>query len=106
MKIKPVIDAIDGLGCQFRLKLSADLEPESWGQMLISPVDNYVEINGPWPLREVEWIEVNPIVKKHIGRLVKPQVIDYTSRIATRLNEQCVSFSIEDGMIRVPISAS
>jgi len=106
MKIKSFIDAIGELDCQFRLKLLADLEPEPWGCMLISPVDNYVEINGPWPLREVEWIEIHPIVEQYIGRLVKPRLINYTDMIVTRLSERGVDFSIEDGMIRVlaPVS--
>lgn len=58
-----VADLVHRLGGRSRLKLLSASEPEPWGNWLIAPADGYLEspVCGPWPWREVEWIEVEPV---------------------------------------------
>ena len=59
-----------------------------------------------WALkfREVEWLEINPIVLEHIGRLVKPKQHNYLENIIAHLKSEGISHSIKEGMIRIPFS--
>ena len=52
---------------------------------VVLPVRGYIEVIGPWPFREVEWLEINPIVMEHIGRLIKPKQHNYLNDIVTLL---------------------
>ena len=57
-----VTDVVQRVGGRSRLKLRGEGEPEPWGDWMISPTPAYLEEAGcgPWPWREVEWVEVEP----------------------------------------------
>ena len=93
------------LHCQARLKRKLNNLPDSWGNSIGLPVRTDIEINGPWPFREVEWIEANPIVMEHIGRLVAPKRWNHSEQIITLLEAEHVNYSLVDGMIRIPFDA-
>ena len=93
------------LHCQARLKLQLNDLPESWGNGIGLPVRTYIEIIGPWPFREVDWLEINPIVMEHIGRLVAPKRWNHLEQIITLLEAEHVNYSLVDGMIRIPFDA-
>lgn len=104
--IEKVAALINSLGCNPRIKLKNDITPETWGNTGICvPVNGYIEVQGPWPLREVEWLEINPIVIEHIGRLVAPKRWNHSDAIVSFLQTEDVSFNIVDGMIRIPLDA-
>ena len=93
------------LYCQARLKRKLNDLPESWGNGIGLPVRTYIEIIGPWPFREVDWLEINPIVMEHIGRLVAPKRWNHLEQIITLLEAEHVNYSLVDGMIRIPFDA-
>lgn len=104
MKAEEVIEA---LNLRFlvatRAKLKEAAIPSKWGTWFLIPVPDYVEAStyGPVPTREVEWIELDPIVQRHIGRRVPPQIIDHTPELLQQLAEHSISTQLVDGRIRV-----
>jgi hypothetical protein len=95
---------LSGPGYALRLKTKADPEPERWGEWLGVPVPGYVEITGPWPVRKVEWIEVNPVVVTQLGRLVPPRVTDYTLPLTQQLTEAGLPFVVTaEGYLRIRV---
>ncbi|MBH8569845.1 hypothetical protein KB206_13210 [Microvirga sp. STS02] len=104
-RIEKIAALSNQLHCQPRLKLKRDAIPEAWGSGIGLPVRTYIEIIGPWPFREVEWLEINPIVMEHIGRLVAPKQWNHLNTLVSLLQVENVEYSIVDGMIRIPIEA-
>lgn len=101
--IEQLLTAIlNGHGYALRLKTKVDPEPERWGNYLIAPVPGYLEISGPWPVREVEWIEVNPVIVTQLGQLVKPRATDHTAELTQQLTAAGLPFTLtDDGYVRV-----
>lgn len=94
------------LKCQPRLKLKHNSTPEVWGNMGICfPVSGYIELSGPWPFREVEWLEINTVVTEIIGRLVVPKQRNYLDQIVSLLRTEGVKHSIVDSVVRIPFDA-
>nr|GFC50873.1 hypothetical protein [Tanacetum cinerariifolium] len=67
-----------------------------WGWFIV-PTPSYVESSayGPVPMREVEWVEIDPIEQRHIGRLVPPLIIDHTLALIQQLAGQGISAQAE-----------
>lgn len=101
-------EAIDALTSQFRIdtrtKFKQDDTPSKWGWFLV-PVPGYVESSayGPVPTREVEWIELDPIEQRHVGRLVPPQIIDHTPALLQQLAQHGILAQLVEGRIRVSL---
>ncbi|MBD2724551.1 DUF6678 family protein [Hymenobacter armeniacus] len=105
-RIEKIAALLNQLKCQPRLKLKHDNTPEAWSNMGIGlPVRGYIELNGPWPFREVEWLEINPIVMERVGRLVAPKQWSHLEQIASFLQLEGVEYKIIDGMVRIPFDA-
>ena len=79
-------EAIDVLTSRFAINTRANFynerTPSKWGWFL-GPVPGYVESSayGPVPTRDIEWVELDPIEQRHIGRLVPPRIIDHTAEL-------------------------
>ncbi|MET4074680.1 DUF6678 family protein [Hymenobacter sp. UYCo722] len=100
--IEKVAALMNSLGCNARIKLKHDALPEAWGSTGICiPVSGYIEVQGPWPFREVEWLEINPIVMEHTGRLIKPKRHDHLSGIVSLLQLEAIPYSIVEEKVRV-----
>jgi hypothetical protein len=100
-KLEELADFLRQLHCQVRLKHEAYETPEGWAAGIGLPVRGYIELVGPWPFRQVEWVEINPAVTEHIGRLVKPKQHNYLEEINTFLQSKNVAYSINKGIIRI-----
>ena len=98
---------VDKLAGKFQVKTRAKMHGKnsasSWANWFTVPVDNYVEASsyGPCPVKEVEWIEVNPVVEIRVGRLIKPLIHNYTSEIQEQLAAEHIRFEISGQMLRV-----
>jgi hypothetical protein len=103
-QIQELADFIGKLKCQVRLKLKADEIPEGWAAGIGLPVDGYIELHGPSPFREVEWLEINPAVTEYIGRLIKPKQHNYLEEISAFLQSRNVAYSINEGIVRIPFA--
>ncbi|MFD1871964.1 DUF6678 family protein [Hymenobacter bucti] len=103
-KLEALADFLRQLHCQVRLKHEAYEAPEGWAGGIGLPVRGYIELNGPWPFRQIEWLEINPAVTEHIGRLVKPKQHNYSEEISAFLHSKSIAYSIKEGTIRIPFS--
>jgi hypothetical protein len=104
------VEVIDALTTQFRLdtraKFKQDETPSKWGWFIV-PVPGYVESSayGPVPSREVEWVEIDPIEQRRIGRLVPPHIIDHTPALLQQLAVQGIPAQVVEGRIRIVLEA-
>lgn len=101
-------EVIDTLTSQFHIDTRAKFKqneiPSKWGWFLV-PVPGYVESSayGPVPTREVEWVELDPIEQRHIGRLVPPQILDHTPALLHQLAAYGISSQLVEGRIRITL---
>ncbi|RZJ56531.1 MAG: hypothetical protein EOO55_04995 [Hymenobacter sp.] len=104
MSIEETIQDIDSaMGIAIRAKIKEDDVPSNWSRWFIIPVPGYVEASsfGPMPRREIQWLEIDPIEIKHIGRLVPPKSIDHTTDILQILDRASIVSEIIEGRIRI-----
>jgi hypothetical protein len=52
----------------------------------------------------VEWLEINPTVIEHIGRLVEPRQHNYSQNITSFLQSEGIACSVVGEAIRIPFS--
>lgn len=73
-----------------------------WGAVF-SPVPNYLETVdlGPYPIRQVKWIEVDMTHTKDIGRLVPPKKTDYANVIKDYFAELITQVNDTENVIRI-----
>ena len=101
---------IDSLTTQFCLDTQTKFKhketPSKWGWFLV-PTPGYVESSayGPVPSREVEWVEIDPIEQRHIGRLVPPLIIDHTPALLQQLAIHGIPAQVVEGRIRILLEA-
>jgi hypothetical protein len=102
MDIQALVAVTQSNKCMVRMKVKGYAAPEHWNDYAIIPVAGYIEINGPWPIRQVDWVEINPIVTEHIGRLVPPKQINSLMQIEDELRQAHIHYTVLNGIIRVP----
>lgn len=108
MKAAEVIDVLTSrFAVDTRAKFHSESTPSNWGWFLV-PVLGYVESSayGPLSVREVEWVEIDPIEQRHIGRLVPPQIIDHTAELLQQLAVHGIPVQIIEGRIRINLDAT
>jgi len=68
-----------------------------WGQLLILPVDGYLEVaGGPCPIRQFEWIQLSTM-KLHSGLGGRPlEFVDISQEILTNVKKHDRRFEIRD----------
>jgi hypothetical protein len=103
-KLEVLADFLRQLHCQVRLKHKAYEMPEACAKGIGLPVKGYIELTGPWPFREVEWLEINPTVMEHTGRLIKPRQHNYLENITLFLQSEDIAYSIMKEAVRIPFS--
>jgi hypothetical protein len=80
--LSTVAKAIEKDELRVRVKI-ADIEvPTSWSRWIISSTPSYAEIDqfGPFRIAELEWLEIECVGSKDLGRLLKPRHFDCTQR--------------------------
>lgn len=101
-KLSLFIKARSANGWRLRLKLAHRETPEPWSRFFISPSPGYVETEaGPVPLRDVEYLLIDPIEYRRRGRLVPDQRYDHSEDIQKQLGQIGLDYTIEDNCIRV-----
>ncbi|MGY2134867.1 DUF6678 family protein [Hymenobacter sp. HD11105] len=100
-------EVIDILTATFRIgtraKLHHEPAPSAWSSWFLLPVPGYIEAStyGPVPRRDIEWIELNPVEQRYIGRLVPPHILDHTEAILEQLHAQGIRAQVREGLIRL-----
>jgi hypothetical protein len=96
---------IQSTRCETRVKIKTESLPSAWANWFAVPVSGYVELAtcGPISIKEVEWIEINPVIEVYQGRLVKNKMLDNTDFVLKSLKKENIRFEINFGLIRVAI---
>lgn len=87
--------------CKVRLKVYHEDLATEWRGGFGLPVEGYIEVAGPERIEDVEWIELDPIVVTHIGRLVPPKVTIAIDDIIQELDSMGIAYQVVKGMIRI-----
>jgi hypothetical protein len=106
MQVEEIIATLtDEFRIHTRAKLKQAAEPSAWATWFLMPVPGYIEASsyGPVPRREIEWIELDPVEQRLIGRLVPLHHIDHTPQLLQHLAAQEVRFQLVRGRIRISI---
>jgi len=74
-----------------------------WSTSLGHPSDTCIESEAQdlYSIKDIEWVEINPIEKKAVGRLVPEKEINHSQEIATLLDYLSFYFMITEGIISV-----
>ncbi len=87
----------------YRLKIKNESLDATWSNWLTQPSDNYIEAEtqGPYSMNDIEWVEINPVEKRAVGRLVPEKEFDHSSAIIKLLEDLAFPFMLTDGIISV-----
>lgn len=96
------IQLIRGKPWKYRLKVKNQPLLDSWNRFLISPTTSYIESDGgPYSIHNLEWIDINPVEIRYIGKLVAPKTIDHTNELVELLSKQGLDFKATENFIRL-----
>ena len=103
--IERFIYAVKAQPYKYNLKIKNELPVATWSNWIIKPSENYfeTEMQGPYPVHKIEWIEVNPVVKRNEGKVVVGKDIDHTNIIVMLLEDLLIPYMIVEGVIRIYI---
>lgn len=87
--------------CTYRLKIKNELLDAPWSTWLGHPSDTYIEAacQGPYSIKDIEWVEINPVEKKWMGKLVPVKEVDHSEEIIKLLETLAFPFMVTDGII-------
>ena len=89
---------------KFRMKLFNMDHPTNWQSAIWSPTDNYIENHSCLAkFSDVEYIEIDPIENRYIGRLVPNRIYDHTTEVHNILKDHTVEFKIEQNVLRIKV---
>lgn len=55
----------------------------------------------PYPYKTIEWLNIDPIVKLHRGRLIAPETRDFTKEVERALESKNIPFVRKKDVIRI-----
>jgi hypothetical protein len=73
----------------------------NWGKFIILPAPGYCEIDGPVRYGDVEFLEIDSIEYKKIGRLVPDKKIDHSNAIINELNSNSIKFIRNENIFKI-----
>ena len=90
---------------QLKYKLKIKNEPlvNFWSNWITLPSQHYYETEnqGPYPIKDIEWVEIDPIEKRQLGKLIDARSTNHSTEITSWLKQQ-LAYSMEiDGLIRI-----
>jgi hypothetical protein len=93
--------------CRSRIKWSRDSEVTDWTTFFIVPVDGYIEgLCGPIPVREVDWVDIDPIEIQEVGRLVPQRRVDHTAELVSDLTQHGIRYEQVEHGFRIYTNAA
>jgi len=72
----------------YRLKIKNEPLDAEWSNWLIHPTESYIEVQvqGPYSIDDLEWVEIDAIEKRYIGKLVPEKEFDHSATIIKLLD--------------------
>jgi hypothetical protein len=98
-----VIPNLKALKCRYRCKIRHESLTLDWSNWLIQPTESYVEVErqGPYALHQIEWIDIDPIEKRQVGKLVATALIDHTEVVLKLLQDSAIHCITIDKLVRI-----
>ncbi len=87
----------------YRLKIIYEPIVTDWSNWVITPTETYIEAEkqGPYQASQIEWIDINPIEIKVIGRIMPEKEINHSDQIIQLLEDHSIVYKIAGDVIRV-----
>jgi hypothetical protein len=96
-----IVEIAKSLGLKCRTKDSFSTEPCEWG-FLIMPVASYFEGHGgPVSEKDLEWIDIDPVVLTYRGKLVPDLKEDKKVYLLKALEDRNIQYEDKGEFIRV-----
>lgn len=108
MDLKDLVPLLNNKPWTYRLKIMQQPLPTEWSNWLIASVESYIEAEkqGPYPVRQIEWIDINPIEMKTTGRLMRTTETDHSDDVINFLKEGSLPGHQEGGVFRIFVSST
>ncbi|RYY92959.1 MAG: hypothetical protein EOO11_20520 [Chitinophagaceae bacterium] len=99
------VDAVRGKPWRFRLGWSEG-PAGGWDRWLIVPTPSYVETgtSGPLPVRQLQWIDVDPVEQRWVGRVAGSGSFDHSAELHALLARLHLRYRLVDGFFRIQLS--
>jgi hypothetical protein len=101
----PICELAARLRCWSRARINDGQSQwtTDWGQLLILPVDGYLEVSeGPYPIRHFDWVQLST-VKLHGGLAGRPlEFHDVSQQILVGLKQHAHPFEVRDESWSLP----
>ena len=107
MHLAHFLNYINGKQWRYRLKIEGIPFMEQWNDWLIQPSPGYLETrrDGPLPIRQVQWIDIDASFEKPTISNNKLKRTVHVSQLKELLQARNIPFAIIDnGVVRVLIS--
>ncbi|MBB6372113.1 DUF6678 family protein [Chryseobacterium shigense] len=100
-----LIKELNSQPVKFRLKLKNKDKNLTWEDWIINPTGNYIETGqtGPNIINKIEYIEINPIEEKNIGKLVPKKMINHSLEIIKIIESKNINFKQCENTIKIEI---
>ena len=87
----------------FKLKIINQPLATEWSKWIISPTESYLETEkqGPDPITQIQWFDINPIETKDMGRLMPVTATDRSKDLIELLDECAVSYHLVNKVFRI-----
>ena len=90
-----ILSSIEGFAVRFQVKCLREDEPS------INYWDGSFPEHIPYPYKVIEWLNIDPIVKLHWGRLIAPEIRDFTNEVKSALKSKNIPFVQIKDVIRI-----
>jgi hypothetical protein len=98
-----IVEIIGSLNLRCRIKASDDDDVSDWSEKIWSPVPSCFELFscGPVPIRQIEWLDIDPVVTTKKGRLLPEMKEDKRDALVSALTKQKIKFEDLGAFIRI-----
>ena len=85
----------------YRFKIKNQTLDGRWSNWLGRPSDTYIEAEaqGTYSKDHIEWIEINPVEKRVVGKFIPEKEFDHSEEIIKLLEALAFPFMLTDGII-------
>jgi hypothetical protein len=100
-----LLKELNVLPIKFRLKLKNIDKNLTWEDWIINTTGNYIETGstGPNIIDNIEYIEINPIEEKEIGKLVPKKIINHNLNIIQSIESKHINFKLCENIIKIEL---
>lgn len=108
MEADNLIDLIKELNLKpikFRIKIRNKTKNLTWEDWIINPSGNYIETGstGPNNINEIEYIEINTLEEKNVGKLIPKKTMNHNLEIIKIIEHRNINFKKCEDIIKIEL---